>query len=344
MQAVVRSSAAAAGVALVTAGAIAAMPVAQAPAVAVPPIQTHDIQLAALPVGAILIAVLDNQVQNVTTIVQTAETAAVSAGQVVVYTVTSPLTLAQALAVPGTTLLQALAATADSVATPARVGTVAVIRAVENVIGRPLDATVAAINGTLNTSEAVLSAAVGTVRGLLYVPDTFLGNLAATGDIDSAVAAADAQFHTIVDPYWTNVAQNFEAARQNVYDILSQPNPPVEPPYVPTAQAKATDQLALSAAATPADTKSAVSESVTNDKDSSIARTARSPILATKHAPHTFRDGLAGLASNVAASLATSGTPANGPKAAASTAKSATASTAKTTGSRNAGAPKHAAK
>jgi hypothetical protein len=250
MHAAVRSSVAA-GAVMATAGALVAAPVAPAAVIRAIPVQSHNIELAALPAGAIVVTLVGNQVQNVTELFRTGYDITVNLASAGAATALSPITFAQALSAPGGTALTALGAAAASIAAPLGAAGLAVITPIDDIGSRVSYGLLTAFGGAVNIALGGIDVALDTTRGLITVPAAAFENLAATGDIGKALNAGVSQFNSYFGPTIAEFQETVEVARENLYNVLAQPLSGLQQPLAKFTLPGATGVQAL-AVKTPA--------------------------------------------------------------------------------------------
>jgi hypothetical protein len=222
MHAAVRSSVAA-GAVMATAGALVAAPIAPAPEIKAIPVQSHDIELAALPAGAIIGALLENQVQNASEIFQSAVAFGTNSVQTGAATVTAPITFVQTLTAPDGTPLKAIGATAESILNPLYLAGSAIINPAYAIGGRVLFDLVLAGIGAANIGEEGLGLVLETGLGILAAPAAATRALADTGDINQAINAGIGAFNHYFSDGFDQFTGTIEASRENLYEALKVP-------------------------------------------------------------------------------------------------------------------------
>lgn len=260
-----------AGVALAGAGAIAASPVLAPSGVTVPTIQTSSITLAAASVpalGAIPYQVAINQLANVLAltpiVVGSTEQCVTCLGPAPVIPgstaipftgwgaigigvglLTSPFAFVETLT-SASDLVQALGVAGLAVQTPIT-NTLALLEAgrdrfggleLQGVLDRAFIALKHTVDYTVNiAAQALVSGPLTVIGGVVIGLQTFVGTLAATGDIVAAFNAGRIPVRTAVTESLTTLADETQEARATIYAdltagpaIAASPIPTVPPP------------------------------------------------------------------------------------------------------------------
>ncbi len=217
------STSIAVGAVVATAGALVATPIAATPAPAIPPIQTHQIELASLPVGTLALALLQNQFENVSYVAESAFIIGSSAFEAGAAAVTAPITFVQALTAPNGDVLKAVGATAASIVVPLSNAGAAIIDPIYAIGARGISVLIYTAAGAVVVTQEAIGLGLMTVRGILAAPGAALENLAATGDIGQAIGAGGDAFNTYVGIGVADLAGSIDWARDVINNALNQP-------------------------------------------------------------------------------------------------------------------------